>query len=177
MPKHPRAAPSPVRVVELLAFPLVQLLDVTGPIQVFASANDFVRKSGGRPPYELKGVAQSGAQVTASAGLKLSTQSLPLEGLAVDTLMVAAGRGVEAAAADPVIIDWVQLRAKRARRIASVCTGAFLLAASGVLDGRRAATHWSHCAELARRYSKVRVDADPGADKPRLSRAISAGCI
>jgi transcriptional regulator GlxA family with amidase domain len=161
MPKHPRSSPNPVRVVELLAFPLVQLLDVTGPMQVFASANDFVHKSGGRPPYELKVVAQSGAQVTASAGLRLSTQPLPLDGAAVDTLIVAGGQGVEAAAADPVVIDWVQLRAKRARRIASVCTGAFLLAASGLLDGRRAATHWSNCAELAHRYPKVHVESDP----------------
>jgi transcriptional regulator GlxA family with amidase domain len=161
MPKLPRFAPSPVRVVELLAFPLVQLLDVTGPAQVFASANDFVLESGGRPPYELKVVSQSGAQVTASAGLKLSTQSLPPGGAAVDTLMVAGGQGVEAAAADPVIIDWVRLRAKRARRIASVCTGAFLLAGAGLLDGRRAATHWSYCAELARRFPKVRVESDP----------------
>src|ERR1700679_2676107 len=161
MPKHPRSSPNPVRVVELLAFPLVQLLNVTGPMQVFASANDFVRKSGGRPPDELKVVAQSGAQVTASAGLRLSTQSLPLDGTAVDTLIVAGGQGVDAAAADPVVIDWVQLRAKRARRIASVCTGAFLLAASGLLDGRRAATHWSNCAELAHRYPKVHVESDP----------------
>ena len=161
MPKLPRFAPTSVRVVELLAFPLVQLLDVTGPAQVFASANDIVLASGGPPPYKLKVVAQGGTQVTASAGLKLSTQSLPLEGSAVDTLMVAGGRGVEAAAADPVIVDWVQMRAKQARRIASVCTGAFLLAASGLLDGRRAATHWSNCAELARRYPKVRVEPDP----------------
>jgi transcriptional regulator GlxA family with amidase domain len=161
VPKLPRSAPNPVRVVELLAFPLVQLLDVTGPVQVFASANDFVRKSGGPPPYELRVVAQNGAPVTASAGLKLATQSLSLKDAAVDTLMVAGGRGVEAAAADPMIIDWVQLRAKRARRIASVCTGAFVLAASGLLDGRRAATHWSSCAELARRFPKVRVESDP----------------
>jgi transcriptional regulator GlxA family with amidase domain len=133
-------------VVELLTFPLVQLLDVTGPIQVFASANDLVLEGGGRPPYVLKVVAQSGTQVTASAGVKLSTVPLPLGG---------------AAAADPVIIDWVRARAKRARRIASVCTGAFLLAASGLLDGRRAATHWSYCAELARRFPKVRVESDP----------------
>src|SRR3984957_10758296 len=157
VPKLPRSAPNPVRVVELLVFPLVQLLDVTGPIQVFASANDFVLEAGGRPPYDLRVVSQSGAQVTASAGLKLSTLPLPLGGAAVDTLMVAGGQGVEAAAADPVIIDWVQARAKRARRIASVCTGAFLLAASGLLDGRRAATHWSYCAEQARRFPKVRV--------------------
>jgi transcriptional regulator GlxA family with amidase domain len=160
MPNAPRSAPSSIRVVELLAFPLVQLLDVTGPSQVFASANDLVVESGGRPPYELKLVARNGAQVTASAGLKLSTDPLSLSG-AVDTLIVAGGGGVEAAAADPEIIDWVRSRAKRARRVASVCTGAFLLAASGLLDGRRAATHWSYCAELARRFPKVRVESDP----------------
>jgi transcriptional regulator GlxA family with amidase domain len=161
MTKNPRFTPNAVRVIELLAFPLVQLLDVTGPIQVFASANDFVLQAGGRPPYDLRVVAQGGAQVTASAGLKLSTVPLPLGGTAVDTLMVAGGQGVEAAAADPLIIEWVQARAKRARRIASVCTGAFLLAATGLLDGRRAVTHWSFCAELARRYPKVRVESDP----------------
>jgi transcriptional regulator GlxA family with amidase domain len=160
MPNAPRSAPSSIRVVELLAFPLVQLLDVTGPSQVFASANDLVVESGGRPPYELKLVARNGAQVTASAGLKLSTVPLSLSS-AVDTLIVAGGGGVEAAAADPEIIDWVRSRAKRARRVASVCTGAFLLAASGLLDGRRAATHWSYCAELARRFPKVRVESDP----------------
>jgi transcriptional regulator GlxA family with amidase domain len=161
MPKRPRSPPIDVRVVELLAFPLVQLLDVTGPFQVFASANDFVLETGGRPPYDVRVVARSGAQVCASAGLKLSALPLPPASTEVDTLMVAGGQGVEAAAADPEIIDWVQSRAKRARRIASVCTGAFLLAASGLLDGRRAATHWSFCAELARRFPKVRVESDP----------------
>jgi transcriptional regulator GlxA family with amidase domain len=161
MPKSPRFAPTSIRVVELLAFPLVQLLDVTGPFQVFASANDLVLEAGGRPPYDLRVVARTGTQVTASAGLKLSTRPLPRAGTTVDTLMVAGGQGVEAAAADPVIIEWVQTRAKQARRIASVCTGAFLLAASGLLDGRRAATHWSYCAELARRFPKVRVESDP----------------
>src|ERR1700723_2238868 len=105
MPIHPRFAPNAVRVVELLAFPLVQLLDVTGPFQVFASANDLVLQAGGRPPYDLRVVARSGAQVTASAGLKLSATPLPLAGAAVDTLMVAGGQGVEAAAADPGVIE------------------------------------------------------------------------
>jgi transcriptional regulator GlxA family with amidase domain len=79
----------------------------------------------------------------------------------LDTLMIAGGAGVEAAAANPTLVDWVRRRAKQARRVASVCSGAFLLAASGVLDGRRAATHWSCCAELARRFPKVRVEPDP----------------
>lgn len=178
MLKAPRSTPTSVRVVEVLAFPLVQLLDVTGPFQVFATANDLVLEAGGRPPYDLQVVGRSGALVTASAGLKLSTRPLPSAGAAVDTLIVAGGRGVEAAAADPMIIEWVRTRAKRARRIASVCTGAFLLAASGLLDGRRAATHWSYCAELARRFPKVRVESDPifVHDGPIWSSAgVSAG--
>jgi transcriptional regulator GlxA family with amidase domain len=162
----------------MLVFPLVQMLDVTGPLQVFASANDLVGERGGRPPYDLRIVARSGAQVTTSAGLKLSTLPLPLAGTAVDTLMVAGGQGVEAAAANPEIIDWVQSRARRARRIASVCTGAFLLAASGLLDGRRAVTHWAYCAELGRRFPRVHVESDPifVSDGPVWSSAgVTAG--
>ncbi len=145
----------------MLAFPSVQLLDVTGPLQVFATANDLVAEAGGTPPYAPRVVAQGGQIVTASAGLALIAGTLPPTHTQVDTLMVAGGPGVEAAAADPVLVDWVRERASRARRVASVCTGAFLLAASGVLDGRRAATHWSCCAELARRFPAVRVEPDP----------------
>ena len=149
------------RIVEVLAFPSVQLLDVTGPLQVFVSANDQVVAAGGTAPSAPRVVAQSGQDITTSAGLALSTHPLPPAGSPVDTLMVAGGEGVEAASADPVLVDWVRVRAGQARRTASVCTGAFLLAASGVLDGRRAATHWSFCTELARRYPAVTVEPDP----------------
>jgi transcriptional regulator GlxA family with amidase domain len=161
MPKSPRSSPNAVRPVDLLAFPAVQLLDVTGPLQVFASANDIVAEAGRTPPYVLRVVAQGGHGVTASAGLGLAAEPLPPVGAAVDTLMVAGGQGVEAAAADPILVEWVRERATQARRVASVCTGAFLLAASGVLDGRRAATHWSYCDELARRFPAVHVEPDP----------------
>ncbi len=161
MSKIPRSAPGLVRVIEVLAFPAVQLLDVTGPLQVFASANDLVAEAGGTPPYALSVVAPGGEGVTASAGLGLAAAPLPPVAAPLDTLMVAGGQGVEAAAADPALVDWVRERAKVARRVASVCTGAFLLAAAGVLDGRRAVTHWSFCAELARRFPAVRVEPDP----------------
>jgi transcriptional regulator GlxA family with amidase domain len=161
MLKTPRAAPTAVRVVEVLAYPAVQLLDVTGPLQVFASANDLVAEAGGVAPYTLRVVAKGGKGVTASAGLGIATNALPRIGAPLDTLMVAGGPGVEAATADPVLMNWVRARARKARRIASVCTGAFVLAASGVLDGRRATTHWSVCAELARRYPAIRVESDP----------------
>jgi transcriptional regulator GlxA family with amidase domain len=145
----------------VLAFPAVQLLDVTGPVQVFASANDFAAETGTVPPYDVRIVAQGGQSVTASAGVALAMLPLPSCGSALDTLVIAGGAGVEAAASDPALVDWVRQRAKQARRVASVCTGAFLLAASGALDGKRAATHWSVCAEFARRFPAVRVETDP----------------
>jgi transcriptional regulator GlxA family with amidase domain len=149
----------------MLVFPRVQMLDVTGPLQVFASANDLVAEAaaeeGKAPPYELRVVAKAGAAVTASAGLELTANPLPPPGMALDTLIVPGGPGVEAAVADPLLVEWVRERAKQARRVASVCTGAFLLGASGELDGRRATTHWSFCAELARRFPAVTVEPDP----------------
>jgi transcriptional regulator GlxA family with amidase domain len=167
MPKSPRfppnavgAAPAP-RIIEVLAFPSVQLLDVTGPLQAFATANEHVTQAGGTGPYDLRVVAKGGESVTASAGLAITAAPLPRPSSAVDTLIIAGGPGVQAASADPSLVDWVRQRAARARRVASVCTGAFLLAASGALDGRRAATHWSVCKEFAQRYPAVRVEPDP----------------
>ena len=135
MPKSPRFPPNAVaaahapRIVEVLAFPSVQLLDVTGPLQAFATANDQITQAGGAAPYDLRVVAKGGQGVTASAGLAITAAPLPRPSSAVDTLLIAGGPGVEAAAADPLLVDWVRQRAARARRVASVCTGAFLLAA------------------------------------------------
>ena len=157
MPKNPRIPPNRPRIIEILAFPAVQLLDVAGPLQVFASANE---RAGGAP-YELRVVAMSGSMVTTSAGLGLSAGPLSAVHSPLNTLVIAGGRGVDDAAGDLALLDWVQGRAARARRVASVCTGAFVLAAAGLLDGRRAATHWTRCAELARRFPAVRVEPDP----------------
>lgn len=161
MPKCPRFSPNPIRIVDVLAYPAVQLLDVAGPVQVFASANDLVVSAGGPPPYLLNVVAQGGEGATASAGVTLSAGPLTKDRETVDTLLVAGGEGAQAAAENPLLVNWVRQRATRARRVASVCTGAFLLAAAGLLDGRRAATHWKYCAELARRFPAVHVEPDP----------------
>jgi transcriptional regulator GlxA family with amidase domain len=157
MPKNPRISPNAPRIVEILASPAVQLLDVAGPLQVFASANELA----GGAPYEPHVVAPGGSVVIASAGLGLTACPLSVADAPLDTLIVAGGRGVDDAAEDPVLLDWVRARAARARRVASVCTGAFILAAAGLLEGRRAATHWTRCAELARRFPSVRVEPDP----------------
>ena len=160
MPKSPRSTPNQIRIVEVLAYPDVQLLDVTGPLQVFATANDHVAEAGGTPPYLLRVVAKGGQSVTASAGLGIAVNPLSRHG-ALDTLLIAGGPGVDAAAADQTLVKWISERTNKARRVASVCTGAFLLAASGALKGRRAATDWSCCAELARRFPDIRVESDP----------------
>jgi len=148
------------RRIEILAFPDVQLLDVAGPLQVFASANDLARAAGKPCPYELAVVAEQ-PLVTASAGLGLAAQKLSKPRRPLDTLIVAGGFGVHPACRNKRLIRWITLRAAAARRVASVCSGAFLLATAGLLDGRRAVTHWRRCGEFARRFPAVRVEPDP----------------
>jgi transcriptional regulator GlxA family with amidase domain len=153
------------RHIDILAFQDVQLLDVAGPLQVFATANELARASGlaATPdvPYMPRVVATTPGQITTSAGLGLVVHPLPPKGEPPDTLIVAGGWGVHAAAQDAALVKWVRQQAPRSRRVASVCTGAFLLAAAGLLDRRRAVTHWTRCAELAQRYPSIRVEADP----------------
>jgi len=162
MPNTPRFPPNASRVVEILAFPSVQLLDVTGPLQVFATANEMAAGgSKGVAPYLLGVVAPGGASVMTSSGLALLAQPLPPMDRVPDTLLVAGGPGVQQAASDTLLVDWLRDRAGRMRRVGSVCTGAFLLAEAGVLNGRRAVTHWSVCTDFARRFPAVRVETDP----------------
>jgi transcriptional regulator GlxA family with amidase domain len=145
----------------MVAFEAVQLLDVSGPLQVFTSANETIAKAGGPPPYMVRVVARQTPSATSSAGVALSTNYLPPLDTAVDTLIIAGGPGVKAAAADGELVAWVQARARGARRTASVCTGAYLLAATGILDGRRVVTHWSFVDDLARSFPALCVEADP----------------
>lgn len=160
MPKTPRFSPKQTRRIEILAFPDSQLLDVAGPLQVFASANECARTRGGDAPYLAEVVAPN-ALIEATAGLVFAAAPLPGTEQPVDTLLVAGGRGVLKALADQILIDWLRERAERARRVASVCTGAFLLGEAGLLEGRRAVTHWAHCTALAQRFPTAMIDPDP----------------
>jgi transcriptional regulator GlxA family with amidase domain len=144
----------------VLAYPGVQLLDVTGPLQVFASANTFAEAKGMPAPYAPAVVAVT-SPVATSAGLELIARPMPGHGRPVDTLIVPGGTGVDAAMAEASLVRWVRERAGSARRTVSVCTGAFILAEAGLLDGRSAATHWARCAELAERFPAVSVKAKP----------------
>ncbi|BCG88023.1 AraC family transcriptional regulator [Mesorhizobium sp. 113-3-9] len=149
-----------MRHIEILAYPDVQLLDVSGPLQVFASANDFRTQAGEPAPYEVTVVAAS-PRIRTSAGLVLEAAALPAHGPGIDTLIVPGGWGINAACEAPELIDWVTGRSRDATRTASVCSGAMLLATAGLLDGRRAVTHWGRCAEFARRFPAVRLEPDP----------------
>jgi transcriptional regulator GlxA family with amidase domain len=147
------------RPIHILAFPNVQLLDVTGPLQVFASANVHAAEQGLPAPYSPSVIARENGSVESSAGLGLHSHPLP-EG-ASDTLIVAGGWGVHVALQDQDLLRWVRHQASSARRVASVCTGAFLLAEAGLLDGHRVVTHWDSCEDLARSYPTLTVDPEP----------------
>lgn len=149
------------RLIEILAFANAQILDVTGPLQVFATANDLARERRAPPPYQVRVVATTDGPLPTSCGLAVMSAPLPAADAPCDTLIVAGGWGVYDAADDVALVEWLRLRARHCRRVASVCTGAFLLAASGLLDGRRVATHWTRCEQLARRYPALTVEANP----------------
>ncbi|WP_348749311.1 GlxA family transcriptional regulator [Pseudomonas rhodesiae] len=149
------------RTVHVLAFPNTQVLDVTGPLQVFASSNDLARQRGLPLPYAVSVIAAQTEPVMTSAGLALVAEPLPAVDAPCDTLVIAGGWGVYNAADDPSLVAWVRDKARHTRRMASVCTGAFLLAASGLLDGCRVATHWTRCEELAKRFPSLTVEANP----------------
>ena len=158
MTKTPRNPPP--RTIEIVAFPDVQLLDVTGPLQVFASANEMRRVAGQPPYYAIRVVAKS-SPVISSSGLALLAQALSPRKRPIDTLIVAGGAGVHAASQDKRLISWLTGAPRVATRVASVCTGAWALGAAGLLDGKRVVTHWEDCERLARRYPKARVEIDP----------------
>jgi transcriptional regulator GlxA family with amidase domain len=157
-----RAARAKERLVVVLAFEGMQLLDVAGPVQTFASANEMAKEAG-PAPYRVVVASRCGGPLVTSAGLPLLTQPLAAatRKAPVDTLILPGGPGVHTALKDKHIVDWVRRQISSARRIASVCTGAFLLAETGILAGRRATTHWKSCGRLQELYPDVLVDPDP----------------
>ena len=145
--------PKPHRVF-ILAYEGCQLLDVTGPAAVFGAANE----ASGRSVYDLQIVSPDGAAVASNAGVAIESRRI---GGQPDTLLVAGGSlGLRTVMARQDVRRWLRKVAPRARRYGSVCTGAFVLAAAGLLDGKRVATHWASCDRLADRFPALTVDAD-----------------
>ncbi|HEY6637067.1 MAG TPA: GlxA family transcriptional regulator [Solirubrobacterales bacterium] len=153
------ASTSELRRVVILAFPGVQPLDVIGPAEVFAGADAI---SGGGA-YDVEVVGKEPDPITVRRGgysLLPKTTTARCRG-PIDTLIVAGGMGVRAAEQDVELIRWIRSAARRSRRVTSVCSGSFLLARAGLLEGKTVTTHWASTEELARRHPELEVDPNP----------------
>ncbi|WP_296951224.1 GlxA family transcriptional regulator [uncultured Massilia sp.] len=147
------------RHVALLVFDGIQVLDASGPAAVFGAAND----AAGRPFYRMHVLSAHGGAITSNCGLALLTEPLAaLRPDAMDTVLVAGGskQGMQEFIAHAPVRQWTTRACAGARRYGAICTGAFALAAFGLLEGRRVATHWEATAALGRRHPGLRVDAN-----------------
>lgn len=157
-----RAGPPKPRAVWIAVFPDFLLLDATGPAQVFATANDAAEDAGLPPRYVIHVGAVGGGLVRSSAGIALATAPLPAaRALHGATALVVGGRGVTRAARDRRLVSWLARLPRTAHRHGAVCTGSLLLAAAGVLRGRRATTHWMDIAALRAADPAIDVLEDP----------------
>jgi len=152
------------RRIVFVAGPGTEILDLAGPLQVFARASDIYRRNNsGAPIYSIAVVSVSPVRsLTANCGLRFHADKTfrQLRGK-IDTLLVAGGDAIEQNKINPEGVRWLKQIAKRARRVGSVCTGAMLLARAGLLDGHRVTTHWNWCETLVRRAPRADVDPDP----------------
>ncbi len=142
------------RSIGFLVYPDFQLLDATGPIAAFEIGGRFSPGA-----YRLAFLSRDGGMVASSSGLAVATTALA-DAPPLDTLIVAGGNGVRAAAACPQTLAYVRRVAKTARRVASVCSGTYVLAEAGLLDGKRATTHWSRTKDIQKRYPAIRLEPD-----------------
>ncbi len=145
-----------VRKVMIAGFPGVQALDVVGPHEVFSGA--AMLTDGG---YDVHVCSVGGQPVTTATGLAFAGTPLPDPDSRIDTVVVPGGGGVDGARSDAELVSWIKAVAGTARRVVTVCTGAFLAAEAGLLDGCRVTTHWAFAGRLAREFPSVLVDPDP----------------
>ena len=143
------------KATALLAYPGFQILDLAGPHEVFAGANTWAD----REVYRLSIMSAGGGPVDSESGLIVTTTQL--DDHPIDTLIVSGGDGVQDARHDRRLVEWVGAAAECSRRVASVCSGAFLLGEAGLLDDRRVTTHWARAEQLAAAFPTATVDPDP----------------
>jgi transcriptional regulator GlxA family with amidase domain len=147
----------PIRRILVLAVDGALSVDIMGPVDVFDYAE---RQVPGSYEIDVVGPATDG-HVRMSNGIRLAVDPLPEPPPRHDTLLVAGGEGSRKAIDDAVVVDWIARASLKARRTTSVCTGAYLLAAAGLLDGRRATTHWAFCEGFRQRFPEVELDPEP----------------
>src|SRR5215475_9817940 len=153
------------RRIGIVAFPGSQILDIAGPLAVFAEANQFLHNNfnANHAAYQIELIStESDRLVDCYCGVNITAQTdfRSVRG-AFDTLLIAGGYGGVHVEKIAGFLPWLRKTSKAARRIGSVCGGAFALAAAGLLDGRRATTHWHFCRQMAERFPAVRFDPDP----------------
>jgi transcriptional regulator GlxA family with amidase domain len=150
------------RTVLFLAFPGLIDLDLAGPMQVFSTSSARIGPMDGGPAYRIVVASHGGGPIALSSGLEITTQSLDgVEAADVDTLIVPGGAREGQPVADPGVVGWLRDHASAARRVCSVCVGAFVLGEAGLLAGRAATTHWRWTAELQARHPACEVRSGP----------------
>jgi transcriptional regulator GlxA family with amidase domain len=155
----PKNTVRPRRVV-LLAFEQMNLLDLSGPLQALSSANRL-HANQGVVLYDTCVASANGGLITTSSGLPIMTVAIAsLDRVTIDTLIVPGGAKGDTFQSPPELVRWITRRAARVRRLCSVCTGAFMLAKAGLLDGRQVATHWDWIARLKAQNPNIQIDAD-----------------
>jgi transcriptional regulator GlxA family with amidase domain len=164
--------------VLFLAFEGMGLLDLTGSTTVFWSASSFMEQQG-KLGYSLRPVSIDGGLIMTGEGISIATAPISdFAGATIDTIVVPGALNMEPTLRDRRLVDWLRVTAPKARRTASVCAGAFLLAEAGVLNGHRATTHWSSCTLLGKRYPSLKVEPDAifvRDDPVWTSAGVSAG--
>jgi len=159
-----------IRKVVIVGPPPVQVLDVTGPLEVFSSAVG----------YDVI-IGTPGPERTLQTNRRFAlTDAVPIAEIngPIDTLMIAGGPGAETGIYDPFFLAWIEEAAKRSRRVASICTGVFLLGAAGLIDGKQVVTHWRFCDRLAKEFPRAIVRTEPIFTKDETvytSAGITAG--
>lgn len=160
--KHENLTGQRHRKIIMVTYPDAHILDVVGPLEVLTGTKYFLPE--GPAPYDVTVVAAKAGPVSTTSGLTIEARMSFADALRdsheIDTLIVSGGHGTTSALEDQLLLEYVRTSSQRSRRIVSICTGAMILAEAGLLDGKRASTHWWWCPILQQRYPKVTVDRD-----------------
>lgn len=148
--------------IEILIYDGFEILEAILPLAVFDHANVILKQKGGQPGYEVSFAANSKRKIKSNTGIELdATHEIP-SAQDVDSIIVVGARDIDhAISSQRPIINWIRESCHRIRRVASLCTGSFLLAEAGLLNHTRATTHWCRAKEMQERYPLVEVDMNP----------------
>src|SRR5215831_6765540 len=148
----------PTKRIGFVGYDQITALDLVGPMEAFDSANGHCER--GAPAYAFVVLSHKGRPFVSEAGLKIAADASLEDAPPLDTIIIPGGRGLRLSDEVKPIARWLKTRARRVRRLASVCTGIYALGEAGLMDGRRATTHWRYAADVARRFPAIRLEPD-----------------